>query len=250
MAFRRFARDAASAARPYIAASAYVHPSAQVHPGAIIMEGAYVGARAVLNPGSVVGMGSHVGEGTVLGCGVSVEHCRIGAQCVLHSGVRIGADGFGFFFDEDGRVHKKPQLLRAVLGDAIEVGAGTCIDRGSWRDTSVGDETKIDNLVQIGHNVLIGRASLICAHAALAGSSELGDRCVMGGKSAIADHVRVCSGVRLAAKSGVTKHITVPGDYAGFPAQPASAWRRQVAAAAREAARKNARAHQEDCDKY
>ena len=234
--FRSAAR-AASAARPYVAASAHVHPSAQVHPGAIVMEGAYVGARAVLRPGSVVGAHSHVGEGTVLGCHVSLENCRIGAHCLLHSGVRIGADGFGFYFDEHGHVRKKPQLLRALLGDGVEVGAGTCIDRGSWRDTTVGDETKIDNLVQIGHNVIIGRASLICAHAALAGSSELGDRCVMGGKSAIADHVRVCSGVRIAAKSGVTKHITVPGDYAGFPAQPASAWRRQVAVATRGAAR-------------
>jgi UDP-3-O-[3-hydroxymyristoyl] glucosamine N-acyltransferase LpxD len=98
---------------------------------------------------------------------------------------------------------------------------------------STGDETKIDNLVQIGHNVLIGRRCLICAHSALGGSSELGDYCVMGGKSAVADHVSVCSRVRLAAKCGVTKHITEAGDYGGFPAQPAARWRRMVAAANR-----------------
>ena len=197
------------------------------------MARAHVGARCVLQPGSVVGEGSHIGEGTVLGCHSTVENGRLGARCRLHSGVRIGADGFGFTFDEHGGVLKKPQLLRVLIGDDVEVGAGTCIDRGSWRDTVVGDETKIDNLVQIGHNVLIGRASLICAHAALGGSSELGERCVMGGKSAIADHVRVCSDVRLAAYTGVTKHIDAPGDYAGFPAQPAHRWRRQIATASR-----------------
>jgi UDP-3-O-[3-hydroxymyristoyl] glucosamine N-acyltransferase LpxD len=164
---------------------------------------------------------------------VSVENASIGAHVVLHGGVRIGADGFGFFFDEHSGVRKKPQLLRVLIGDGVEIGAGTCIDRGSWRDTRIGDETKIDNLVQLGHNVIVGRACLICAHAALAGSSELGDRCVMGGKSAVADHVRLCGGVRLAACSGVTKHISTPGDYAGFPAQPAAAWRRHVAMASR-----------------
>ena len=142
----------------------------------------------------------------------------------------------GFFVDDDGQVQKKPQLLRVVLEEGVEVGAGTCIDRGSWRDTRVGSFTKIDNLVQIGHNVTIGRNCLICAHSALGGSAELGDYCVMGGKSAVADHVHVCSHVRLGAKSGVTKHIVSAGDYAGFPAQPASRWKRQVAAAARSVA--------------
>ena len=178
--------------------------------------------RCVLHPGSVLGEGSTLGEGSVLGCHASAENCRIGAHAVLHGGVRIGADGFGFFHDEHGAVVKKPQLLRVVLGDGVEVGAGTCIDRGSWRDTRIGDETKIDNLVQIGHNVLVGRGCLLCAHVALAGSSELGDRCVLGGKSAVADHIKLCGGVRLAAYAAATTHITTPGDYGGFPAQPAT----------------------------
>ena len=223
-------------ARTYIAACADVHPSADVHPTAIVLEGASIGPRCVLRAGSIVGAGSRIGAGTIIGFHTSLEHCDIGEDCVLHSGVRVGADGFGFAVGDDGQVRKKPQLLRAILGNGIEIGANTCIDRGSWRDTVIGDETKIDNLVQIGHNVQVGRACLICAHAALAGSSELGDRCVMGGKSAVADHVRVCAGVRLAACSGVTKHIVAPGDYAGFPAQPAAAWRRQIAASSRAAA--------------
>ena len=128
-----------------------------------------------------------------------------------------------------GRRRNKNDATLQVAADGVLRGPAA---RGLIADR-VGDETKIDNLVQIGHNVLIGRASLICAHAALGGSSELGERCVMGGKSAIADHVRVCSDVRLAAYTGVTKHIDAPGDYAGFPAQPAHRWRRQIATASR-----------------
>ena len=181
-----------------------------------------------LRAGCVVGAGVQIGEHTILGVHASVENCRIGARCTLHSGVRIGADGFGFLIGEGGVVHKKPQELSVILGEGVEIGAGSCVDRGSWRDTCVGDNTKIDNLVQIGHNVLIGRASLICAQSSMGGSSQLGDNCVMGGRSAIADHVRVGSRIRLAANSGVTKHLLEPGDYAGFPAQPAAQWRREV----------------------
>ena len=222
-------RAQTASAQPWISASAHVHPSASVSPGAIVMPHARVGARCVLQPGSVVGIGCQIGEGTVIGTHASIENCNIGAYCVLHGGVRIGADGFGFTYDEHGGVYKKPQLLRVLLGDGIELGANTCVDRGSWRDTVIGDETKVDNLVQIGHNVLIGRQCLICAHAALGGSSELGDRVIMGGKSAVSDHVKVCSNVRLAAKTGVIKDIEVSGDYGGYPALPAARWRRAVA---------------------
>ncbi len=210
-------------------ASAHVHPSARLSPGVVVEAGAHVGPRCVLHAGSVVGPGSRIGAGTVLGHHVSVEHSSVGENCLLHSGVRLGADGFGFTVD-GGDVRKKPQLLRVLLGDGVEVGANSCIDRGSWRDTRVGEATKLDNLVQVGHNVHIGRGCLICAHAALGGSSSLGDFCVMGGKSALADHVDVCARVRIAACSGVTKHIDAPGDYAGMPAQPAGSWRREVAA--------------------
>ena len=234
---RLVARSASAASSPFVHASAHVHPSARLSSGAVVLAGAYVGPRCELRPGSFVGERCIIGEGSVLGPLASVEHGELGANCLLHSGVRIGADGFGFYVDsETGAVHKKPQLLRVLLGDEVEVGANTCIDRGSWRDTRIGAQTKIDNLVQIGHNVLIGRGCLICAHSALAGSSELGDHVVMGGKSAVADHVTVCSRVRLAANAGVTKHITEPGDYAGFPAVPAARWRREVVAMRRQAA--------------
>uniref|UniRef100_N1QYG4 UDP-3-O-(3-hydroxymyristoyl) glucosamine N-acyltransferase n=1 Tax=Aegilops tauschii TaxID=37682 RepID=N1QYG4_AEGTA len=126
--------------------------------------------------------------------------------------------GFGFFVDQDGQVKKKPQELYARIGDNVEIGANTCIDRGSWRDTMIGDDTKIDNLVQIGHNVVIGNCCMICGQVGIAGSATLGDYVVLGGRVAIRDHVSIASKVRLAANSLVTKDIQEPGDYGGFPA--------------------------------
>ena len=225
----RSGRRLAALAVAHVDKSAHVHPTAQLAPGAVVLAGAYVGPRCKLLTGSVVGPGVSVGEGTVVGVHTSLLNCRIGAHCMLHSGISIGADGFGFTVNDDGSVVKKPQLLRVLIGDNVEIGSGSCIDRGSWRDTQIGNETKLDNLVQVGHNVLIGRGCLLCAHSAVGGSAELGNYCVMGGKSAVADHVRVCAGVRLAAFGGITKDIGVPGDYAGFPAQPAASWRREVA---------------------
>ena len=123
--------------RAVVHPSAHVHPSARLAPGAIVCAGAYVGPRCTLEPGCVVGTGVHIGAQTVLGPNTSVENGRVGSHCVLHSGVRIGADGFGFAV-VDGAVVKKPQLLRVLVGEGVEIGAGTCIDRGSWRDTKIG----------------------------------------------------------------------------------------------------------------
>lgn len=137
---------------------------------------------------------------------------------------------FGHFVDEQGNMVKKPQLLYAKIGNHVELGANVCIDRGSWRDTEVGDHTKIDNLVQIGHNVVIGRCCMLCGQVGVAGSVTMGDYVVLGGKSGVADHVSIVSKVRLAAKSCVTKNIVEPGDYAGFPAVPIHEWRKSMVA--------------------
>ena len=236
-AVARRAAAARAAASAFVHPTAHVHPSARLAPGVFVGPNAYVGPRCTLEPGVFVGDGVHIDSNTRVGPNASLEHCRVGAHGVLHAGVRIGADGFGFFVDGDDIMRKKPQLLAVLLGDHVELGAGSCVDRGSWRDTVIGDHTKLDNLVQVGHNVQIGRGSLLCAHAALGGSASLGDFCVMGGKSAVADHVDVCDRVRLAACSGVTKHITRPGDYAGLPARPIGEWRREVAHARRAARR-------------
>eukprot|EP00850_Spirogloea_muscicola_P009890 SM000056S18008 [mRNA] locus=s56:657120:665114:+ [translate_table: standard] len=161
---------------------------------------------------------------------VALQNCTVGDRCTFHSGACIGQDGFGFTIDNEGRVVKKPQLLRVIIGDDVEVGANSCIDRGSWRDTIIGDCVKIDNLVQIGHNVVIGRCCLLCGQVGLGGSSTLGDYVILGGKAGVADHMSICSKVRVAAKAGVMRDITEPGDYAGFPAVPAREWRKAAIA--------------------
>ena len=204
---------------------AHVHPSATLAPGVHIGEGAYVGPRCEIGVGSYAGPRVHIGGKTRVGAHVSLEHCRVGESCIFHAGVRIGADGFGFLLDDES-VIKKPQELSVRIGNRVEIGAGSCIDRGSWRDTVVGEGTKLDNHVQVGHNVSIGRSCLLCAHVALGGSSALGDFCVLGGKSAVADHVELVDHVRLAACAGVTKDITISGDYGGMPAQAIGSWRR------------------------
>ncbi|GKB36516.1 probable UDP-3-O-acylglucosamine N-acyltransferase 2, mitochondrial [Tanacetum coccineum] len=186
---------------------------------------------------------------------VALANCTIGDSCVIHNGVCIGQDGkinwtlalnfyklmakevshdnimlcFGFYLDDQGAMVKKPQALKAHIGDNVEIGANSCIDRGSWRDTTIGDHSKIDNLVQIGHNVVIGKCCMLCGQVGIAGSVTMGDYVTLGGRVGVRDHVTIVSKVRLAAASCVTKDITKPGDYGGFPAVPIREWRRQVA---------------------
>lgn len=213
---------------------AEVHRSVVVEQGALVESRAQVGANARISAGCVVGPRVLVGESTMLGYNVVLQNCSIGASCTLHPGVCVGQDGFGFFVeDSSGEIVKKPQLLRVQIGSHVEIGANTCIDRGSWRDTVIGDYTKIDNLVQIGHNASIGRGCMLCGQVGIAGSSTIGDYVVIGGKAGVSDHVSVCSRVRIAAKSGVVSNIDKPGDYAGFPAVPAREWRKQMVAVRR-----------------
>ncbi|CAI9087744.1 OLC1v1021896C5 [Oldenlandia corymbosa var. corymbosa] len=207
-----------------------VHRTAVIEFGAIIYSQAHVRENAFIGSGAIVGPAVTVGVSTRLGYNVSLTNCNIGDFCVIHNGVCIGQDGFGFFVDEHGNMVKKPQLLKVMIGNHVEIGANTCIDRGSWRDTVIGDHSKIDNLVQIGHNVQIGKKCMICGHVGIAGSVTIGDYVTMGGRVAIRDHVSISSKVRLAANSCVTKDIHEPGDYGGFPAMPIGKWRRVLAA--------------------
>lgn len=209
---------------------AEVHSSVVVEHGALVDSNAQVGADARISAGSIVGPGVFVGKFTTLGYNVVLQNCIVGSSCTLHPGVCVGQDGFGFSENPSGVIVKKPQLLRVQIGNHVEIGANTCIDRGSWRDTLIGDYTKIDNLVQIGHNAVIGRACMLCGQVGIAGSATIGDYVVIGGKAGVSDHVRVASRVRIAAKSGVVSNIDTPGDYAGFPAVPAWEWRRQMVA--------------------
>lgn len=211
------------------------HKSACIDPTVLIEIGAVVHSKSVLGPnvhvgsGTVVGPEVTIGHSTKIGYNVGLSNCRIGDSCVVHHGVCIGQDGFGFFVDDKGNMMKKPQLLNAIIGNHVEIGANTCIDRGSWRDTVIGDHSKLDNLVQIGHNVVIGKGCMLCGQVGIAGSVTIEDYVTLGGRVAVRDHVSIASKVRLAANSCVTKDIGEPGDYGGFPAVPIHEWRRQVA---------------------
>ncbi|KAK8517333.1 hypothetical protein V6N13_092612 [Hibiscus sabdariffa] len=209
--------------------SASIDPTAVIEIGAIIHPKSVLGANSHVGSGTVVGPCVTIGQCTKIGYNTALSNCTVGDSCVIHNGVCIGQDGFGFFVDEDGNMVKKPQMLNVRIGNHVDIGANTCIDRGSWRDTVIGDHSKIDNLVQIGHNVVIGKNCMLCGQVGIAGSVMIGDYVVLGGRAAVCDHVSIVSKVRLAANSCVTKDIKEPGDYGGFPAVPIHVWRRQIA---------------------
>ncbi|XP_045799083.1 probable UDP-3-O-acylglucosamine N-acyltransferase 2, mitochondrial isoform X1 [Trifolium pratense] len=209
--------------------SACIDSTAFLDVGAIVHSQSVVASNVRIGSGTVVGPSVSIAHSTQIGFNVSLSNCSIGDSCVIHNGVCIGQDGFGFYVDGDGNMVKKPQTLNVIIGNNVEIGANTCIDRGSWRDTFIGDNSKIDNLVQIGHNVVIGKNCMLCGQVGIAGSATIGDYVTMGGRVAVRDHVSIASKVRLAALSCVTKNITEPGDYGGFPAVSIHKWRRQVA---------------------
>jgi UDP-3-O-[3-hydroxymyristoyl] glucosamine N-acyltransferase len=203
-----------------VAADAVVPVSATVGPMCVVESGARVGERAHLQSGVFVGRGATIGEDSWLMPGVVVcAECSLGARVRLHPGVVIGADGFGFEF-VGGRHEKVPQVGTVVIGDDVEVGSNSTIDRSRFETTVVGEGTKIDNLVQVGHNVVIGKHCLICALVGIAGSVTLGDYVVVGGQSGIAGHIEVGNGARIAAQSGVKDNIPAKTTVWGSPSMP------------------------------
>ena len=203
-----------------VAADARVAASATVGPLCVIEAGASVGERAHLQSGVFVGRGSSVGDDSWLMAGVVVTaECTVGSRVRLHPGVVIGSDGFGYEF-VGGRHEKVPQVGTVVIGDDVEIGANTTIDRSRFERTVVGEGTKIDNLVQIGHNVVIGRHCLLCAQVGIAGSCTLGDYVVLGGQVGLAGHLTVGAGAMVAAKSGVKDDIPPKTSVWGSPSLP------------------------------
>jgi UDP-3-O-[3-hydroxymyristoyl] glucosamine N-acyltransferase len=209
-----------------------VHPSAVVGPSARVAASATVGPLCVIEDGASVGERSHLQAGVFLGRGASVgddcwlmpgsvvyAECVLGSRVRLHAGVVIGSDGFGYELVK-GRHEKVPQVGNVVLGDDVEVGAGTTIDRARFGTTRVGEGTKIDNLVQVGHNVLIGSHCLICAQVGIAGSVTLGDYVVIAGQCGLAGHLNVGSGAMIAAQSGVKDDVPPKASVWGSPSQP------------------------------
>lgn len=210
--------------------SAAVAASAEIGPFAVVAAGARVGERARIGAGCVVGEGAAVGDDCLLHPRVTVyPGCAVGARCILHSGAVIGADGFGMAPDA-GRWVKIPQVGRAVLGDDVEVGANTTIDRGALGDTVVEEGVKIDNQVQVAHNCRIGAHTVIAGCTGIAGSAVIGRHCVIGGGVGIVGHITIADGVTVTGTTFVTKSITEPGVYSsGMPMMPHADWLRNAA---------------------
>lgn len=179
-----------------------------------------IGERVMIHEGVTIGDDCRIGDETVLFPRVTLYHgTTVGSRCILHAGVVLGADGFGFA-SEDGVHLKIPQIGTVIIEDDVEIGAGSTIDRAALGETRIGEGTKIDNLVQIGHNVTIGKACLIVAQTGIAGSVQIGNHCILAGRSGVVGHVRVTDQVIIAAEALVTKDITEAGTYAGNPARP------------------------------
>lgn len=211
-------RQQASAAAPRIHPSAVVDPEAQVH------ETARIGALCVVE------RGARIGAGTVLKSRVTVGgNCVIGERCIVHPGVVIGADGFGFAPDGE-RWEKIEQLGAVLIGNDVEIGANTCIDRGALQDTVIEDGVKLDNLIQIGHNVRVGRNTAMAGCVGVAGSATIGANCTIGGGAVVLGHLTLADGVHVSAASVVTRSILKPGQYSGvFPIDDNAAWEKNAA---------------------
>jgi UDP-3-O-[3-hydroxymyristoyl] glucosamine N-acyltransferase len=215
-----------------IAPSARVGQGTVIAPDVFIGEGAEVGDDCVIGPGAVIGRGVQIGHKAQLGPHVSISHALIGDRCTIHAGTRIGQDGFSYISGPAGHF-KIPQLGRVIVQDDVEIGANVTIDRGALADTVLGEGTKIDNMVHIGHNNRVGRRCIIVAQVGISGSCEIGDFAVLGGQAGVADHLKIGAGTFVAAKSGVTRSLEAGKVYAGYPAHPIEQWRREVGTLAR-----------------
>jgi UDP-3-O-[3-hydroxymyristoyl] glucosamine N-acyltransferase len=247
--YRAFARAAArlfpTSARPQslfgadgISPGAFIHPSARleqgviVDPGAVIGPGAEIGRGTLIAAQAVIGPEVRIGRDCAIGAHASITHALIGNRVIIHAGARIGQDGFGFAMGAQGHL-KVPQIGRVIIQDDVDFGANSTIDRGANRDTIVGEGTKIDNLVQIGHNVVIGRHCVIVGQAGVSGSSVLEDYAVLAGQAGIAGHVRIGMGAQVGAKAGVMADIPAGAKVLGSPAKPARQFFREVASVER-----------------
>lgn len=216
--------------------SAVLEDGVTIEPGAIIGALASIGAGTTICAGAVIGHHCQIGRDSYIGARTVLQHTLLGDRAILHSGVSIGQDGFGFAMGPMGHL-KVPQLGRVIIQDDVEIGAGTCIDRGTTRDTIIGEGTKIDNLVQVGHNVEVGRHCILVGHVGIAGSSVLEDFVAIGGQSGIAGHIRIGMGAQIAAASNVKDDVPAGARWAGTPAKPARAVFREMAALKRLAER-------------
>jgi UDP-3-O-[3-hydroxymyristoyl] glucosamine N-acyltransferase len=213
----------------FVHSSARLEPGVVVDPGAVIGPGAEIGAGTVIGPNAVIGPQVRIGRDSVVGALATIACALIGDRVIVHSGAHIGQDGFGFAMGPRGHL-KVPQIGRVIIQDDVEIGAGSTIDRGANRDTVIGEGTKIDNLVQIGHNVVIGRHCVLVSQSGVSGSTVVGDFAALGGQAGLTGHLKIGAGAQIAAQAGVMTDVPAGERWSGAPAQPLRAFFREVAA--------------------
>ena len=220
---------AVNPALPLVHPAAVIGNNVVIEPGAVVGQEAQIGDGTIVSAGAVIGFRVVIGRDCQIGQCASIIHAIVGDRVIVHGGVRIGHDGFGFAMSGKGHA-KIPQIGRVLIGNDVEIGANTTVDRGALQDTIIGEGTKIDNLVQVAHNVRIGRHCVIVSQSGFAGSAQLGDFVVIGGCTAVKEHVKIGSGAQIAGKSGVIDDVPERAIYAGWPARPFKEWAREVAA--------------------
>ncbi len=237
--------SAGASGDPLVNASAKIEEGAVIEAGAIIGPEAQIGRGTRIAAGAVIGFRVAIGRDCFVGPGAAITHALIGNRVIVHAGARIGQDGFGFAMGASGH-YKVRQVGRVIIQDDVEIGANTTIDRGALNDTVVGEGTKIDNLVQIAHNVVIGRHCVIAAQTGISGSTVLEDFVAMGGQCGTVGHIRIGAGAQIAAQSGV--HCDIPrGEiWGGYPATPIGTWKRQVATLKRLVRRKSSNENKDE----
>ena len=215
-----------------IDSSAKIHKSAKIAkevsigPNVIIEENVIIGQFTKIAANSVIGRSSKIGRNCIISSNVSIYFTFVGDRTIIHSGASIGQDGFGFAMSTDGHT-KVPQLGRVIIGNDVEIGSNTCIDRGSGPDTEIGDGTKIDNLVQIAHNVCIGKNVVLAAQVGIAGSAKIGNFVAMAGHASVAPHIKIGDYAQIGGNSGVTKNVLDGKKMSGTPAVPLMQYLRQ-----------------------